>query len=249
MLWEVTRAAIHCDVDLTRLYVPFDESWKDQETFWSSLKNIRSFKGRRFPAKSDPRAWRVGINDDFDGDNQAVIFTATFNTTDAMTGPPLKLGLEPLKCEQSSRLFRRFGADRFLEIRVPSLESWQTDEDDLEGTVAQWLANNRHSFLDRHWSAFYVRDRPMKSQPENGLDGREAKAVFYDRVLFFAEASAKAPASRSLSAIVSRTEMLDWLLALKDQDGQSYLKLFHRVSLGIWSLPPNLHSLYFVLTV
>lgn len=211
----------------------FDESWKDQDVFWSTLKNLRAFKGRKFPPKSDPRAWRAGIHDSFDGVHQAVIFTATLHATDWTTVPPVWLELEPLKCEQSSRLFRRFGSDRFLEVRIPSLESWHTDEPDIQETVAQWLTAERHAFMNRQWSAFYVRDRPMKSQLADGSKGREAKVVFYDRVLFLAEAGTNPLAAPSSLPVISRTEMLDWLLALKDQDAQSYLKLFNRVSLGI----------------
>lgn len=153
--------------------------------------------------------------------------------------PPVWLELEPLKCEQSSRFFRRFGSDRFLEVRIPSLESWHTDEPDIQETVAQWLTVDRHAFLNRQWSAFYVRDRPMKSLLGDGSKGREAKVVFYDRVLFFAEADTNPLAARSSLPVISRTEMLDWLLALKNQDGQSYLKLFHRVSRYPINLPSS----------
>lgn len=233
MLWELTRVAAHCDVDIAHAHLQFDESWKDQDVFWTTLKNLRGFKGRKFPMKSDPRAWRAGMDGGFNDGNQAVIFTATMHTTDSTTGPPARVELEPLKCEQSSRLFRHFGSDRFLEVRIPSLDSWQTSEDDMEEVMPQWLTTGRHAFLNRLWSAFYVRDRPLKSQLSDDINGREAKAVFYDRVLFFAEASANPHSSRSLIPMCSRIEMLNWLLSLKDQDAESYLKLFHRVSLGI----------------
>lgn len=233
MLWELSRIAVHCDVDTNHLRFSYDESWKDQDAFWTSIKSFRGFQGKRFPAKSDPRAWRAGIDDCFDGDSQAVVFTATLHITDAATGSPIRLELEPFKCEQSCRLFRRFGSHRFLELRVPSLESWQADEGDVEEVVAQWLTSGRHEFMTRLWSAFYVRDRSMKTQLGEGPQGQEPKVVFYDRVLFFAEAGISPSAARSVGPVLSRTEMLDWLLALQDQDAQSYLKLFHRVALGM----------------
>lgn len=238
VLWELLRVAIYCDADLPRLHLVFGESWKDQDVFWAALKNYRGFKGKRFPPKSDPRAWRAGIHDSFDGAHQAVLFTATLHPTDATTtGSPIWLELEPLKCEQSSRLFRRFGSDRFLEVRFPSLESWQSDEPDIQATVAQWLAADRHVFINRQWAAFYVRDRAMKVPLGPGPNGRGAKAAFYDRVLFFAEGATTASPSRSVLPVIARTEMLDWLLALKNQDAEPYLKLFHRVSLGIFISP------------
>lgn len=189
--------------------------------------------------KSDPRAWRIAIEGDqsFLADNEAVVLTSVMHPTHSKTDSTMRLELHPLTREQSSRLFRRYGADRFLEVRMPSLEGWQLG--DVEEDVARWLTDGEHSFLERHWSAFYVRDRPMKV---DGLE--EGKAVFYDRILFFAESGRGIAERRRRSARLrqenssldrmacSRSDMLDWLLNWKNNGAQSYLKLFHRVALG-----------------
>lgn len=223
--------AVHCDVQFSHRPFLWEEGWRDQNVFWNALKSHRGFKGRKLPPPTDPRAWNAAMGRGLDGGNHVAIFTATMHAIDSTTGLSIRLELDPPKCEQSSRLFRRFGSDRFLEVRIPSLDSWQRNDETTEEILARWLTAGRHTFMNRQWAAFYVRDRPIKSQPAEGPQNkREAKAVFYDRVLFFAEADATSMPSPM--PVISRTEMLDWLLALKNQNEQPYLKLFHRIALG-----------------
>lgn len=183
--------------------------------------------------------------------NEAVILTATMHATKSRRGPFMRLELHPLKREQSSRLFRHFGSERYLEVRFPTVDSWLCDAGDVEAMAAQWLTGAPHEFLGRQWSAFYVRDRQLKVEyPGTGPRG-DSKPVFYDRVLLFAEKGkglleAEAPAVISPSPTSTRSQetysasklacsrdsMLDWLLNLEDNGSQKYLKLFHRVALG-----------------
>lgn len=153
----------------------------------------------------------------------------------------MRLELHPLKMEQSSRLLRYFGWDRFLEVRIPSVETWQHDDDDIAATAARWLTAEPHHFLGRQWSAFYVRDRPLKVEIADGQHITSTKTVFYDRILFFAEKGVDLPDASQLGprTALGRNSMLDWLLNWAANGSQSYLKLFHRVALGkvsFWGL-------------
>lgn len=245
VLWEVTRVALHCDVDLAHVNLRCAESWNNQDTLWDMLRSQPAFKGKRFPIKSDPLAWRDGLYNNFESDGgEAVLLTATMHATKSRVGPMLKMELHPLKREQSSRLFRRFGSDRFLEVRVPSVDSWLPDESDADVVVARWLANQYHPLIGRQWSAFFIRDRSEKSQDPNAPEGPEARVIFNERVLFFAEKGQGLPEVRSLQSIPPKSEcrvvrapctrncMLDWLLNFKRNGKQSYLKLFSRIALG-----------------
>lgn len=84
------------------------------------------------------------------------------------------------------------------------------------------------------------------SEEQHGSQhGSDSKSVFYDRVMIFAE-EGKGISKSSLAQTVgsqntvgdrlrgacSRHEMLNWLLNLKANGSQPYLKLFHRISLG-----------------
>lgn len=236
----------------------YQDSWKDQDVFWNSLKDMPCLRGHKLPAKSDPRAWRMALAEPAGpspGNNKesAVILTATMHTLPARWGAPMRLQMHPLKREQSSRLYRRFGYDRFLEVQVPSVDSWPNPTREplcqVEAVAARWLAGKAHEFMGRHWAAFYVRDRQLKVETSCGQNGVDStKTVFYDRVLFFAERGTglvdwEQPSLRSscplrendLEASIracSRNNMLDWLLNWKENGKQSYLKLFHRVTLG-----------------
>lgn len=251
VLWEILRVALHCQVNLAQLNFQncLQDRWQDYDTLWASLKDTPSLRRHRFPAKSDPKAWRMCF-EPHSGD-EAVILTATMHAVKSRVGPFMGLELHPLKREQSSRLFREFGSERFLEIRIPSVESWHCEDDDIAATAARWLADEHHEFLERSWSAFYVRDRQLKIETPGVGPAAEAKSVFYERVLFFAEdgrglmgagmRSSPSPGSTSIGMptacppsmfACSRRTMLDWLLDWKKNGSQKYLKLFHRVALG-----------------
>lgn len=237
--------ALHCGVDVASADIRYVESWNNYDTLWDTLKIHPSFKGRRFPIKSDPLAWRDGFYNNFESDGgAAALLTATMHATRSSAGLALILELHPLKREQSSRLFRRFGSDRFLEIRIPSVDSWLKDEEDAEAIVASWLAGQPHPFIGRDWSAFFVRDRSEKSQDPNAKEGPEARVIFNDRVIFFAERGKgltevgtvtsippknKCPVFR---AACTRDCMLNWLLNFGVNGKESYLKLFSRIALG-----------------
>lgn len=237
--------ALHCGVDVASADIRYVESWNNYDTLWDTLKIHPSFEGRRFPIKSDPLAWRDGLYNNFESDGgAAVLLTATMHATRSSAGLALILELHPLKREQSSRLFRRFGSDRFLEIRIPSVDSWLKDEEDAEAIMASWLAGQPHPFIGRDWSAFFVRDRSEKSQDPNAKEGPEARVIFNDRVIFFAERGKgltevgtvtsippknKCPVFR---AACTRDCMLNWLLNFGVNGKESYLKLFSRIALG-----------------
>ena len=254
VIWEVTRVALHCGVDLAHVNLRYDESWNDQDTLWDTLGRHLAFKKKRLPGKSDPLAWRDALLNNYESDGgAAVLLTATMHATEPSTVPLLKWELHPLKREQSSRLFRRFGSDRFLEVRVPSIDSWLKDEKDAEAIVASWLANQLHPFICRRWSAFFVRDRSEKAEIPNAQDDPNPRYIFNERVLFFAEtgkglSSTAIPdlippksESQTIRTACTRKCMLNWLLNFEMNHGQSYLKLFSRLALG------ELISLYFPL--
>lgn len=175
VLWEVTRVSLECDVDVASLDLQYEDAWKDQNILWTSLRNCRSFKDHRIPPKSDPRAWRLSLEHTSDSDRESIIFTVTMHPTKSKVGPAMKLELHPLKREQSSRLFRHYGSDRFLEVRIPAVQSWQTGQDEIEGVAARWLTRAPHRFMNRTWSGFYVRDRSLKVEILEGKRGLDSK--------------------------------------------------------------------------
>ncbi|KAJ4386048.1 hypothetical protein N0V93_008940 [Gnomoniopsis smithogilvyi] len=251
VLWEVMRVALECDVEIASLDLKYSESWKDQATLWTSLRSCRAFRRQRLPLESDHRAWKLGLAEDLVSGGEAVVLTATLHPTTSKVGPPMRLELHPLKREQSSRLFRKFGSDRFLEVRIPAVDSWHSGQDEIQAMVPWWLTRTSHRFMEREWSGFYVLERSLKVEALVGERRPELKSTFYDRVMLFAEegqgifrsrlpqtADSSMTLGHGLREACSRNEMLDWLLNLKMNGAQSYLKLFHRVSIGLTKTVP-----------
>lgn len=252
VIWEVTRVALHCDVDVASLDLHYDQRLTDLDSLWRTLRNHPSFKGKSFPAKSDPIAWRGGLHNNFECEGDAlVMLTATMHVSRSRGGPAMKLELHPLKLEQGSRLLRHFGSDRFLEVRVPVIDSWLAGEEGAEALAARWLASESHPFMDRNWSAFFVRERSEKSEITDVKHGQAPQVVFNERVLFFAESGRDLQNARrtilNLSKTInprvrsacSRKDMLDWLLNFDQNCDKSYLKLFSRIALGLSRTNPT----------
>ncbi|KAI3396950.1 hypothetical protein diail_11563 [Diaporthe ilicicola] len=256
VIWEVTRVALHCSVDVASLDIQYDESLADLDNLWHTLKSHPSFQGKRFPAKSDPLAWHDGLYNNFESGGDAVVMqTATMHATKSKHGPAsLQLELHPLKREQGSRLLRRFGSERFLEVRIPSIDTWLADEEEAEDLLARWLANESHPFMDRNWSAFFIRERSEKSEVKDvqrGQEAREARVIFNERVLFFAESGRNLLKARPTNSALSkaraptaqeacsRSDMLNWLLNFNENRDKPYLKLFSRIALGLSRTNPT----------
>ncbi|KAG8168343.1 hypothetical protein KVR01_001092 [Diaporthe batatas] len=252
VIWEVTRVALHCGVDVASLDLQYHPRLADLDTLWRTLRNHPSFKGKSFPEKSDPVAWRGGLYNNFECEGDAlVMLTATMHLSTSRQGPAMQLELHPLKLEQGSRLLRRFGSDRFLEVRIPSVDTWLAGKEGAAALVADWLANEPHPFMDRHWSAFFVRERSEKSEIKDLKHGQAPRVIFNERVLFFAESGRDLhDASQTVSNLsettspqarsaCSREAMLDWLLNFDKNCDQSHLKLFSRIALGLSRTSPT----------
>ncbi|RYP05517.1 hypothetical protein DL764_003777 [Monosporascus ibericus] len=168
--WEFMRAALYCSINTTDISVRYGEEWLDQEKLWAGLRAHPAFDGRSLPDKCDARAWHSSVHNDFRWGSSVVVLTASMSLSQSGTGPAMILELHPLKLEQSCRLRRRFGSDRFLDLRIPALHSWNypdVPEEGLEDIAARWLTRNPHAFLGRSWAAFWVRseDRLSKTTP------------------------------------------------------------------------------------
>ncbi|RYP25689.1 hypothetical protein DL768_011384 [Monosporascus sp. mg162] len=169
VVWEFMRAALYCSINTTDISVQYEEEWLDQEKLWAGLKAHPAFEGRKLPEKCDGRAWNSSVHNNFRWGSSAVLLTASMSLSRSGTGPAMTLELHPLKLEQSCRLHRRFGSDRFLDLRIPALNSWDfpdVPEEGLEDIAARWLTRNPHAFLGRSWAAFWVRNEGHSGQED-----------------------------------------------------------------------------------
>lgn len=240
--WEVTRVAVKCGVDLTSLdNLQYTEDWKARERLHGILWQHPAFQGKLFPAKPDPKAWDTSLASSaaLPHDSQAV-YAASIDFTSSKT-IPFRLTLQPVKLDDSHRLARKYGADRFLELLVPS-----PDSSNLPNSIAKdnsfftdlisWISGT-HFFCGRRWKAFYTKSGGSRKPVREIQFGPDPKPVFKDRIYFFAENYEDprfVPVRTERLESISRHKMLHWAFDFnqKSNRNQPILKLFQRTALG-----------------
>ncbi|TLD19835.1 hypothetical protein PspLS_09632, partial [Pyricularia sp. CBS 133598] len=239
--WEVTRIALHCKIDLGDVKgLVYDQSWDNLKTLRSVLYKHPLFQGQTFPEQCSVDAWNAAVKN-FD----KVVLAAELDRNSAPSGPFFTLKLKALAIEQSHRLSRRFGEDRFLEVLYPSHGSTFKDPE-LLPTLNNWLSHGRHSFVGRKWAAFFTKDSGYRRPAREVRLGPDPKPVLKDRIYFFAEDgncfqsrqhTLNAPFSGNplTRATLPVNNMLNWLLQLDlvQNQRQPWPKLFSRIQLGL----------------
>ncbi|KAK1833678.1 RNA dependent RNA polymerase-domain-containing protein [Podospora conica] len=263
IIWEVTRIGLHCKVDLESLDIRYNPAWAKEgiKAIWADFRKFdedvndedRLFKS--FPERPTPEAFAVALTT-FATTDSAVVMSANLDWNLTPKGPLLHLSMRPLRLEQGCRLTRRFGADRFFEILTPSPTGAGTNvppcmkDPKNSSLVIDWLMKTKHEFVGRTWQAFYTRSGGARKPNREYRLEPDAKPIYKERVNFFAEsghtfagprpASWVPPADEPLNkrCQFKASQMLDWLLCIKDNQDQPYLKLFSRIQLGLSQTTP-----------
>ncbi|PNY29791.1 RNA-dependent RNA polymerase 1 [Tolypocladium capitatum] len=256
VIWEVTRIAQHCGVepsDWDLAYEP-SESWHDQFKLRGRLANHGPFLGKGLPHASEPQAWALALNS-FQSQTKAVTLSADLVYRSDDTGPFFELRLNPLKLELGHRLNRRFGADRFIEITMPSPTSAKDrptgvkDDKNHADKITRWLASGKpHYFLGRSWVSYFIR-RFKKTIQSNG----QPKTLYLERVYMFAADgnNFRVPYTRggipppeealtpSIRTKLKLSGLLEWAYRIQHNATQPITKLFSRMALSLTRTLPT----------
>lgn len=233
--WEVTRIAQSCNVDLAAIYdLKYSDKWREQTELRTSLRKHAAFQASTFPARSDAEAWKVSLEQSavMPLDKQ-VVYSTTLDFNNKQNS--LHLTIQPLKLDQSYRLGRRWGAERFLELLIPS-----PDSSTLPAFIKKQGSNSffddlirhlqtGHDFCGRSWKAFYAKSGGSRKPIKDLQFGPDPRPVYRERVFFFAE---KATGDGGALDPFPMPQMLHWALDLRKNKSQPILKLFQRISLG-----------------
>lgn len=238
VIWEVARIAQSCAVDLSSVSLNYSSSWTAQKNLRSALWKHDAFRGKAFPASVSIKAWEGSLDPASLLFDQHVVYSASLDFTN-IKAEPLRLTLQSPKVEQSHRLGRQFGSDRFLELLVPSPDNsnlpqyLKKDESFFEDLI-QWLTGAPHAFCGRHWRPFYTKDGGAREPVKDLSFGQEKKKVYQNRVYFFAEHGT------GLSHVPLHL-MLHWLLDFKQAENrrQPVLKLFQRIAIALSTTSPT----------
>ena len=226
----------------------YKDAWLDQTKFRGQLSGHPLFLGKGLPYACDTAAWKAAI-DTFHTQDKAVTLSAELSFSTQETGPLFDFKLHPPKLEFGHRLSRRFGADRFIEVLMPSPSSRDVptivkyDDQGLSKIVA-WLTEKPHYILGRNWSAFFVRS--AKKVVKDPQAPQKQRNVYLERIHLFAVDGISfcnpvspgfIPPPEEASQLTTRTKMrrcdlLDWALAVEKNAEQPVTKLFSRLALS-----------------
>ncbi|PFH63200.1 hypothetical protein XA68_16639 [Ophiocordyceps unilateralis] len=246
VIWEVTRIFQHCKVEPGTCDLEYDEKWLDQRLLRKTLASHPSFAGKTLPAASAQEAWSVALGSFFSTKGRQVCLTAELVIrSGGKTVFPLALRLNPLKLEQSHRLSRRFGADRFLEINIPEPKMLKREllkvnngRDDVQVTFSRWLqSSGPHWFVGRLWVPyFFSKKGPKKAQ---GLALSRIYLFASDGNHFRMSSAGALPPPEEALTPASRTKLTleglsHWAIGIKSpkNSAQPVVKLFSRWSLS-----------------
>jgi len=227
--WEIMRVLLHCQVDPAQFDLRYTKSWHDQKRLWSVLRDYLPLQSCILPDMSDVEAYHCALSGKFDnGGDSAVVLICTIRLTGTDCTPSLLLN--PLKIEQSCRLFRRFRSSRFLEVRIPAVTGWKdfdVGDHRIEEVLASWLTRNPHKFLGRTWGAFFMRESAHATPVKDIEVVQDKKKSFQERIMLFSEQPREGV-----------DYMLNWLLQFNSNKQQPFLKLYSRIALALSKTSP-----------
>jgi hypothetical protein len=200
------------------------------EGFWEAIGNHPKFLDKSLNTKrrSSSKAW-AAAKDRFLG----WTFKGSLKFNARSTGQAFTLQLEPLQWDNSCRLQRKFGSDRFLYLTVPAFDysaipqKFRSEDALIDKQWDLWLTKE-HSFLGRKWRAFHLEDVKKKKSVRNSRqeDGAKKRVV-----LFATEGCDIAP--------ITVGEMLNWFFPFAHNTEQSFCKAFARLDLALSRTTPT----------
>ena len=220
-------------------------NYEDYDRLWARLRTIVQSKNCLIPEASSKKAWELAaptLNN--------VAFGGKLSLGGQLGKPLLRLRLSPLKVEDSHRLWRKFGGDRFFCLKVPAIsrntlpEYLKSDVETVHTAFIDWLTYTLHSFLGRRWQVFFGReDRSQK--PSRTISGPKERVYrihmfaedghdFIDRPRF-GEADPRGVEHVRMSAL----DLIGWFMSADRNMRKPALKLFARLALAVSKTIPT----------
>lgn len=194
---------------------------------------------KSLPERSSLTAWESASNN-YDG----VSLTGNLKYADQPGAPIFEFELKAMKMEKSYRLARKFGGDRFCVVSIPGLSCeslpgyLKPNHTAVRESIVKRLVDTELCFLGRIWRAFYL--KPDARKPRRGKQNSFNETKF--RIYFFAidghdfrtqPLTGEVDPRRNVHAPISIEKLVDWFMPAKNNPGQTCLKFFTRLALGV----------------
>jgi hypothetical protein len=243
------RVFLHTGVSMSELKIPASLDFKNYDRLWQFLKAHQTLQGKVFPERCGKDVWAASWGEYLCGTRGVVLSGSLRRSTDDSS--LIQFRLAPMELDRQHRLGRRLGNDRFLEIdmyefqftgkHIPTVIG-----EERRATVVEWLFNRNHFLFGRTWKPFFVKQLRLEKQKKNrkrigGLpeDGEK----YYYRVYFFAvdgpgfaDCADRIPPLEAKNFKFDIPRLLDLIRPTHENETESFLKLFSRISLGDCSI-------------
>ena len=237
---------MYAGVSLSEANPPPPSSYDDYDEFWKFLKDYPPLREKPFPERCSREVWDAAIGDfTYKGGPRSIFILGSLRYEFDSPGYLFRLQLCPLSLDDSHRLGRRFGHDRFLEIDVPDLTGQHVPKmvQKLAARgpelIIKWLVDGSHNFLGRTWKPFFVKpkERPRRKAITTRKAAEDLASVH--RVTFFAvdgdgflKATIPFECSGPSHVKISIDKLINRIRPTRKNVSQSFLKLFSRTALG-----------------
>ncbi|KAK2608642.1 hypothetical protein QQS21_002871 [Conoideocrella luteorostrata] len=261
VIWEANRYASHCSVDIGDIDIHYC-NYTSYREFLSSMMTHDTFSGKQPPPPTSEAVWEAALKT-FQSGTDGVVMSGTLVPVKRRDGPLFHLKLNPLRLDKSNRIFRRFGSDRFLVLKIPSTSDLQRitkcGERLKKEYIGTWLTRRGHYFLGRQWSAFFYKAEKEKSKKHRV--NKDEKRIMWYKVFFFAcsgDMFRKSPngslpahdaaANLAQRQSVSLDQLVKWMIGDFANSSQQLPKLYSRISLSLSDTVPTVvlekHQIY-----
>ena len=218
-------------------------------------------KGKHFPQKSGKEVWTL-LAQKLHWGSHGISMRGSLEYTDALDGesssrPLFQLRLQPLRLDQTHRLERRFGSDRFFQIDIPNITGERIPKDlkDIarrgKTVVVDWLRSPQ-KLMGRTWLSFSNKSlRTKMKKRTNGPARPPNDNTVAHRIYFFAvdgnDFHNGLGTPLESETLISRSRwtingLLNWVRPTLQNQQQPYLKLYARTALGRSAFLPFITS-------
>ena len=218
--------------------------------FWKAVVDIYNEENSTLPLSSSIKQWTYEENSYIDeATGRSVQLTARLDFSQTPDKQLFDLKLDPMETGIGCRFHRKFGADRFMVLDIPSFAPEYPKylpqklrrtfkPEDIHDKIFAWLTNRDLYIAGRIWRLFYVEPKKVKNKKKRKEEGTRQRVHLFavHGFDFIAPTTSTSPNGHQPLSLL---ELLEWHLALSDNKDSTDLKLFARINLGLSKTIPS----------